>query len=163
VAKDFVVTFVMALAAGLGATVFFELRGAASWSSGRLIKIAVRLLPESIREEYEEMWLADIGNWKDGALGRLVTALGMIVAAARMGRQWERNAAEPSRGPSASPTLIKLLDGTIEIWMNGAARVTIPSPEAEGLHALEQTEQGLTELSVIEWVRTMLGVPAPVV
>jgi hypothetical protein len=49
------------------------------------------------------------------------------------------------------PCLLESPDGTVEIWMNGAARVTVPSPEAEGLHALEQTERGLTELSVIEW------------
>jgi len=99
-ARVFVVAFVAALAAGLGATVFFELRGASSWGSRRLIKVAVRLLPESIREEHEEMWLADIDYWKEGALGRLVTALGMIVAAARIGHR-ERQCAPVELSPQS--------------------------------------------------------------
>jgi DNA-binding CsgD family transcriptional regulator len=98
VAKVFFLAFMGALAAGLGATVFFELRGAASWGSRRLIKIAVSLLPESIRDEHEEIWLADIDYWKDGALGRLLWTVGLLVAAARIGRR-ERKSALAEESP----------------------------------------------------------------
>jgi len=111
VAKVFVLAFVGALAAGLGATVFFELRGAAGWASGRLIKAAVRLLPESICDEREEEWFAEYEHWKDGAIGRLLWTLGLLVAATQIGRRERRSALvqqPPQPVPPPTPDLSRM-------------------------------------------------------
>jgi hypothetical protein len=66
--------------------VFLEIRGAAGWLSGWVIRRAARLLPEAVRDEREEEWLAEYEHWKDGALGRDFWSLGLLVAAGRIAR-----------------------------------------------------------------------------
>jgi hypothetical protein len=82
-----VIGFFSALGAGLAAMVFFEVRGATGWASGRLIKLAANRLPTAMRDDRYEEWLAEYEHWKDGAIGRLLWSLGLVLAAIQIGRR----------------------------------------------------------------------------
>lgn len=85
--------FLSGLGAGVATALFFEIRGAAGWASARLIRVAARMLPDSVRADRQEEWTAEYEHWKDGAIGRLLWTLGLLLAAMRFPR--------PERGASA--------------------------------------------------------------
>jgi len=55
------------------------------WLSKRLIRLAIRRLPNAHRSRYEEEWLAELEE-VPGKLAKLVVALGILANAARMSR-----------------------------------------------------------------------------
>lgn len=101
--KALLLGFLPAVGAGLAATIFFELRGAAGWASWRIMKIAVAMLQMTIRAEREEEWQATWERWGEGAFGRLIWSLGLPLAGLRIGRSERRNPTPAPEPPAEEP------------------------------------------------------------
>ena len=104
--KALVLGFTGALGAGLGAMVFLEVQGAAGWGSGRIVKLAARLLPETMRSEREEEWLAEYARWNNAAVGRLLWSLGLLAASMRIARRERRSV--PQSTPQPQPAAMAM-------------------------------------------------------
>lgn len=77
--------FFTALGAGAVAFLGLELRALAGWATRRCLRVAVKLLPPTIRDEREEEWSAELEVLKDSSLSRLIWSAGYVLAAARLG------------------------------------------------------------------------------
>lgn len=109
----FVLAFVSALAVGLAATIYLEVRGVVSWLSWSLLKLAVRVIPLGTRrDEADEEWRATWETWGDGAFGRLVWGASLVVAGLRIGRRERR---EPSRAPKVRVEGVETLDELLRL------------------------------------------------
>lgn len=71
------------------------------WTAERLIRRAVRRLPENQRERYSEEWHSHL-NEVPGEIGKLVTALGFLPASLTMSRILTRQAPQLSEEPKST-------------------------------------------------------------
>jgi len=73
------------LAALLGKLCADEVRTWLPWISERMIRLAVKRLPEDQRERYSEEWHSHLDE-VPGEIGRLLTACGFVFAVKRVSR-----------------------------------------------------------------------------
>ena len=71
------------IAAAVSRQLADEFKAWTPWIIGRLVKRAVRKLPEDCRDRFEEEWLSHIHE-TPGEVGKLTAALGFLFAARRM-------------------------------------------------------------------------------
>jgi hypothetical protein len=79
-----------------------ELFGWCYWLAERLVRRAVRCLPQGYRERYELEWLAELGQLRDRNLWALLWALGVLAYAPSVGRGLRNRPASPYRLVRAS-------------------------------------------------------------
>jgi hypothetical protein len=79
------------------------------WTAERLIRRAVRYLPENQRGRYSEEWRSHL-NDVPGEIGKLVSALGFLRAGLRMSRIASAQASQLSAKPG--PTVLRIVWGT---------------------------------------------------
>lgn len=84
------------------------------WTAERLIRRAVRYLPENQRERYSEEWRSFL-NDVPGEIGKFVSALGFIRAGLKMSRIASGQASQLSAEPKSAkrgPTKLRIVFGT---------------------------------------------------
>lgn len=80
-------TIIVGVAVVLLAT---EVQAWLPWLTERILRHAVRRLPESLRDRYDEEWRADI-NDRPGMLSKFVSACGLLVAGNKLRRMQEQS------------------------------------------------------------------------
>lgn len=103
-------TAVAAASALLIGALVAELRDVAGWLSPRLIRRAARRLPERMRTDREEEWLAELATMSGLKLTPFFWSVGVVIAAQRISMtcRKERSADDLARVSQASHEVFKL-------------------------------------------------------